>query len=83
MEKDVTVRCRRDDLDLVHKLLCDVLKRFQQESKQNSIQVNIDEESFLSNDSCLSDFLTSAEKYFSMILFRIGGVELYAMNGKI
>ncbi|CAF1116000.1 unnamed protein product [Adineta ricciae] len=64
MEKDVTIRCRRNDVDLVKQLVPDTINRYKQELKQKEIQVNIDEKNFLPDDSA-------------------GGIELYAMGGKI
>ncbi|CAF1535419.1 unnamed protein product [Adineta ricciae] len=64
MEKDVTIRCRRNDLDLVKQLVPDAINRYKQELKQKDIQVNIDDKNFLPDDSA-------------------GGIELYAMGGKI
>ncbi|CAF3741941.1 unnamed protein product [Rotaria sp. Silwood1] len=51
MEKDVTIRCRRHDCDLVQQLIPDVIQRYKQELKQNDIKVTIDEKNFLADDS--------------------------------
>ena len=51
MEKDVTIRCRRNDLDLVKQLVPDAINRYKQELKQKEIQVNIDDKNFLPDDS--------------------------------
>jgi len=64
MEKEVTLRCRRTDIDLVKQLIPEAINRYKQELKQQDIKVSIDDKNFLPEDSA-------------------GGVELYAMGGKI
>ncbi|CAF1170046.1 unnamed protein product [Adineta steineri] len=64
MEKDVTIRCRRNDRDLVQELIPDAINKYKQELKQKDLKITIDEKNFLPDDSA-------------------GGVELYAMGGKI
>jgi len=64
MEKEVTVRCRRKDYDLVQQLIPDAMNRYKQELKQKDIKITIDDKNFLPDESA-------------------GGIELYAMGGKI
>ncbi|CAF3025795.1 unnamed protein product [Rotaria socialis] len=64
MEKEINLRCRRNDYELVQQLIPDAIQRYKQELKQNDIKVTIDDKNFLAEDSA-------------------GGVELYAMGGKI
>ncbi|CAF4923501.1 unnamed protein product [Rotaria socialis] len=64
MEKEINLRCRRNDYELVQQLIPDAIQRYKQELKQNDIKVTIDDKNFLADDSA-------------------GGVELYAMGGKI
>ena len=51
MEKDVTIRCRRNDRDLVQQLIPEAINRYKQDLKQKDIKVNIDEKNFLADDS--------------------------------
>ncbi|UJR24726.1 hypothetical protein I4U23_006100 [Adineta vaga] len=51
MEKDVTIRCRRNDVELVQRLVPDVINRYKQELKQKDIQIKIDDKNFLPDDS--------------------------------
>ncbi|CAF1169229.1 unnamed protein product [Adineta steineri] len=64
MEKDVTIRCRRNDTNLVKQLIPDAMDRYKKELKQKDIKITIDEKNFLPDESA-------------------GGIELYAMGGKI
>ena len=80
MEKDVTIRCRKKDSDLVRQLIPDAVNRYKQELKQNDIKVNLDDKNFLPEDSLVFHFdIHSSVSFY----FRAGGVELYAMGGKI
>ncbi|CAF1135738.1 unnamed protein product [Adineta steineri] len=64
MEKDVTIRCRRNDTNLVKQLIPDAMDRYKKELKQKDIKITIDDKNFLPDESA-------------------GGIELYAMGGKI
>ncbi|CAF4335029.1 unnamed protein product, partial [Adineta steineri] len=59
-----TIRCRRNDRDLVQELIPDAINKYKQELKQKDLKITVDEKNFLPDDSA-------------------GGVELYAMGGKI
>jgi len=56
MEKEVTLRCRRNDSDLVKQLIPDAINRYKQELKQKDIKVTIDEKNFLADDSFVFRF---------------------------
>jgi V-type H+-transporting ATPase subunit E len=58
MEKDVTIRCRRNDRDLVQQLIPEAINRYKQELKQKDIKVNIDEKNFLADDSLVLSILS-------------------------
>ncbi|CAF3665307.1 unnamed protein product [Rotaria sp. Silwood1] len=64
MENDVTIRCRRNDYQLVQQLIPEAIQKYKQELKQKDIKITIDDKNFIADDSA-------------------GGVELYAMGGKI
>ena len=51
MEKEVILRCRRNDSDLVRQLIPDAVERYKQELKQNDIKVSLDDKNFLPDDS--------------------------------
>jgi V-type H+-transporting ATPase subunit E len=51
MEKDVTIKCRRNDSDLVKQLIPDAIQRYKQELKQKDIKINLDDKNFLPEDS--------------------------------
>ena len=51
MEKDVTIRCRQKDSDLVQQLIPDAVNRYKQELKQKDIKVSRDDKNFLADDS--------------------------------
>ena len=51
MEKEITLRCRRNDYCLVRQLIPDAIQRYKQELKQKDIKVNIDDKNFLPDDS--------------------------------
>ena len=57
MEKEVTLRCRRNDYDLVKQLIPEAVNRYKQELKQKDIKVNIDEKNFLADDSLVLNFM--------------------------
>jgi V-type H+-transporting ATPase subunit E len=56
MEKDVTLRCRRNDSDLIQQLIPDVINRYKQELKQKDIKITVDEKNFLPDDSFVFQF---------------------------
>jgi V-type H+-transporting ATPase subunit E len=56
MEKEVTIRCRKNDLDLVKQLVPDAINRYKQELKQKDIQINIDTKNYLPDDSLVISF---------------------------
>ena len=82
MEKEVSLRCRRQDLDLVKQLVPESMQRYKQELKQKEINVTVDEKNFLADDSYVLLLLVILQ-IRSSLCFRAGGVELYAMGGKI
>ncbi|CAF4105458.1 unnamed protein product, partial [Rotaria sordida] len=51
MEKEVSIRCRRNDRDLVQQLIPEAIQRYKQDLKQNDIKVTIDEKNFLADES--------------------------------
>ncbi|CAF1338373.1 unnamed protein product [Adineta steineri] len=51
MEKDVTIRCRRNDTNLVKQLIPDAIERYKQELKQKDIKITIDDKNFLPAES--------------------------------
>lgn len=51
MEKDVTIRCRKKDSDLVRQLIPEAADRYKQDLKQKDIKVNLDDKNFLPEDS--------------------------------
>jgi V-type H+-transporting ATPase subunit E len=51
LEKDVTLRCRRQDIDLVKQLIPDAIHRYKQQFTQRDIHVTVDEKNFLPEDS--------------------------------
>jgi V-type H+-transporting ATPase subunit E len=57
MEKDVTLRCRRNDSALVQQLIPEAINRYKQELKQKDIKVSVDEKNFLPEDSLVFDFI--------------------------
>jgi V-type H+-transporting ATPase subunit E len=57
MEKEVTLRCRRNDSDLVKQLIPEAVNRYKQELKQKDIKVNIDDKNFLADDSLVFNFM--------------------------
>jgi V-type H+-transporting ATPase subunit E len=57
MEKEVTIRCRRNDFDLVKQLIPDVINRYKQELKQKDIKINIDDKNFLADDSLVFNII--------------------------
>ena len=83
MEKDVTVRCRRRDVDLVKRLIPDAIDKYSKELKQKPIAVNVDEQNFLADDSSVFPLLLSPVSLSLHCRCRAGGVELYTMGGKI
>jgi V-type H+-transporting ATPase subunit E len=66
MEKEVTLRCRRNDIDLVQKLIPDAINRYKQELKQKDIKITVDEKNFLPDDSLVFIFY---HKFISLFLF--------------
>jgi vacuolar-type H+-ATPase subunit E/Vma4 len=57
MEKEVTIRCRRNDHSLVQQLIPEAMNRYKQELKQKDIKVTIDDKNFLPDDSFVFVFL--------------------------
>ena len=51
MEKDVTIRCRQKDSDLVQQLIPGAVERYKNELKQKDIKVSLDDKNFLADDS--------------------------------
>ena len=51
MEKDVVLRCRRIDFNLVQQLLPEVVQRYKQEFKQKDLHISLDEKNFFADDS--------------------------------
>jgi len=51
MEKEVNIRCRRRDLELVKRLIPESIDKYRKELKQKEIHVNVDEQNFLPDDS--------------------------------
>lgn len=51
MKKEVTLRCLRNDYDVVKQLIPDAMNKYKQELKQKDIKVNTDEKNFLPDDS--------------------------------
>ncbi|CAM4966695.1 unnamed protein product [Rotaria socialis] len=78
METDITLRCRRNDFSLVQQLIPDAIQRYKQELKQKDIKITIDDKNFIADDSFI--FLV---KNLIFYYFSAGGIELYAMGGKI
>ena len=58
MEKDVTLRCRRNDYNLVQQLIPEAMNRYKQELKQKDIKVTIDDKNFLADDSLVFHFFS-------------------------
>lgn len=56
MEKDVLIRARKNDFQLVQQLLPEVIQRYKQELKQKDLQVNLDQKNFLADDSFVYQF---------------------------
>jgi V-type H+-transporting ATPase subunit E len=83
MEKDVTLRCRRTDLALVQQLIPDAINRYKQELKQKEAKVSVDDKNFLPDDSFVFNLMFFFELISCVFFYRAGGVELYAMGGKI
>ncbi|CAF1506843.1 unnamed protein product, partial [Adineta steineri] len=63
IEKDVTIRCRRNDTNLVKQLIPDAIERYKQELKQKDIKTTIDDKNFLPDES----FVFSKEDYSKKI----------------
>lgn len=82
MEKDVTIRARKKDSDLVRELIPAAVDRYKKELKQTDIKVNLDDKNFLPEDSSVFFFLFRYS-FIDLCCFSAGGVELYAMGGKI
>ena len=82
MERQVTLRCRRHDYDLVQQLIPESIRRYKQELKDKDCKISIDDKNFLSDDSFVFIFDIFSKLYI-LLLCRAGGVELYGMGGKI
>ena len=54
MEKDVTIRCKRNDSDLVQQLILEAVERYKTELKQKDIKVSPDDKNFQPDDSLVS-----------------------------
>jgi len=81
MESDVTIRCRKIDYDIVQQLIPEAVHRYKNELKQTKIHVSVDNKNFLADDSFV--FSNKRKTLFPFVFFRAGGIELYAMGGKI
>ena len=57
MEKDVTIRCRQKDRELVQQLIPDAINKYKQDLKQQDIKVSIDDKNFLADDSFVFSIL--------------------------
>ena len=64
MEKDVMIRCKKNDVDLVKQLVPDAVQKYKQQLKQKDINVTVDDKNFIADDSFVQ-FL------FSLFLFYI------------
>ena len=51
MEKQVTIRCRKNDVDLVQQLIPQAMDKYKHDLKQKDIQVLLDDKNFLPEDS--------------------------------
>ena len=51
MEKQVTIRCRKNDVDLVQQLIPQAMDKYKHDLKQKEIQVHLDDKNFLPDDS--------------------------------
>ena len=67
MEKEISLRCRRQDLDLVKQLIPEAMQRYKQELKQNDIKVTVDEKNFLADDSYVL-FTSSSDLLLLLLL---------------
>jgi V-type H+-transporting ATPase subunit E len=74
MEKEVTLRCRRNDSALVQQLIPEAVNRYKQEFKQKDIKISVDDKNFLPDDSFVFDFI------FFRINFSNFFLELVVLN---
>ena len=82
MEKEITIRCRRMDLDLIKRLIPDAIHKYKEQFHNKEILIHIDEKDFLPEDSFV--FIKSFMFFNNIfLLFSAGGVELFVMGGKI
>jgi V-type H+-transporting ATPase subunit E len=73
MEKEITLRCRRNDYDLVQQLIPEAVNRYKQELKQKDLKISVDDKNFLPDESLV----------FNIIFFKINFLlvlELVVLN---